>query len=89
LKGTDKLKTELANQLYAAITQVILLACSIDVCVVVENLSNSLYWKTSFALTFFDAIQGVFIDFHNCCHGGSRDKLTRSGATKIGWNHSV
>ena len=82
LKGTDKLKTELANQLYAAITDVILLACSIDVCVVVENPSNSLYWKTSFALKFLNAIQGVFTDFHNCCHGGGRDKLTRFWSNK-------
>ena len=82
LKGTDKLKTELANQLYAAITEVILLACSIDVCVVVENPSNSLYWKTSFALKFLNAIQGIFTDFHNCCHGGGRDKLTRFWSNK-------
>ena len=76
LTGTDKLKTELANQLYAGISQIVLLAHHLDICVVVENPANSLYWKTSAAKSFLDNIQGFFADFHNCSHGGTRDKLT-------------
>ena len=82
LTGTDKLKTEMANQLYDALTEVILLAHSLDICVVVENPANSLYWKTSFALKFLQCIDGLNIDFHNCCHGGTRDKLTRFWVNK-------
>ena len=43
----------------------------------VENPANSLYWKTSAARKFLEPIDGFFTDFHNCCHGGTRDKLTR------------
>eukprot|EP00435_Cladocopium_sp_Y103_P065553 s1396_g27.t1 len=77
LTGTDKLKTELANQLYAAITQVILFAVALTIFVVVENPANSLYWKTSFALEYIQSLTGCVVDFHNCSHGGTRDKLTR------------
>ena len=49
LQRTDKLKTELANQLYEAISTIVLFAHALDVCVVVENPKNSLYWATSFA----------------------------------------
>eukprot|EP00435_Cladocopium_sp_Y103_P017720 s5862_g4.t1 len=77
LTGTDKLKTELANQLYAAITQVILFAVALTIFVVVENPANSLYWKTSFALEYTQSLTGCVVDFHNCSHGGTRDKLTR------------
>eukprot|EP00435_Cladocopium_sp_Y103_P066264 s14_g28.t1 len=77
LRGTDKMKTEIANQLYDAITQVVLFAVALNIFVVVENPANSLYWKTSFAMMYMQAITGFFVDFHNCCHGGTRDKLTR------------
>jgi len=76
LQGTDKLKTELANQLYDAISQLVIFAAAMDICVVLENPANSLYWKTSFAQRIFSQITGVMTEFHNCCHGGSRDKLT-------------
>ena len=82
LTGLDKIKTELANQLYEAVTKIVLLADSLDLCVVVENPANSLYWKTTFAQKFFNNMQGHQIDFHNCCHGGSRDKLTKFWSNK-------
>ena len=86
LQGTDKLKTELANQLYSAISDVVLLAESLDVCVVLENPANSLYWKTTAARRFLDKITGFISDFHNCCHGGATNSLG-SGATGIGLEH--
>ena len=77
LQRTDKLKTELANQLYEAISTIVLFTHALDVCVVVENPKNSLYWATSFAKRYLDHVVGFWTDFHNCCHGGTRDKLTR------------
>ncbi|CAL1147501.1 unnamed protein product [Cladocopium goreaui] len=82
LEGLDKLKTELANQLYEGITKLILFAAGLDICVVVENPTNSLYWKTSFAQKFLTILGGYMTDFHNCCHGGSRDKLTSFWSNK-------
>ena len=82
LEGLDKLKTELANQLYEGITKLILFAAGLDICVVVENPTNSLYWKTSFAQRFLTILGGYMTDFHNCCHGGSRDKLTSFWSNK-------
>ena len=77
LKGLDKVKVELANQLYEAVSDLILLCHSLGLVVVVENPLNSLYWKTSFARRFLDQLPTFFVDFHNCAHGGLRDKLTR------------
>ena len=82
LSGNDKVKTELANQLYDAIADIVLLLHQWDVCVVLENPKNSLYWLTSFALRFLSTIGGYTFDFHNCAHGGSRDKLTRFWSNK-------
>lgn len=82
LSGIDKLKTELANQLYSAISELVLLAHSCGICVVVENPANSLDWKTSAAKRFLDIIQGFITDFHYCCHSGTRDKLTRFWSNK-------
>jgi hypothetical protein len=54
----------------------------LDICIVVENPTNSLYWKTSFAQKFLAILGGFMTDFHNCCHGGSRDKLTTFWSNK-------
>ena len=77
LSGTDKIKVEMANQLYDAISDLIFLCDSLGLVVVVENPLNSLYWKTSYARRYLSCLQTFFIDFHNCAHGGKRDKLTR------------
>ena len=82
LTGPDKLKTEMANQLYQAITSVVMLANSFDLCVVVENPGNSLYWLTSFARAYIDNISSFWVAFHNCAHGGDRDKLTKFWSNK-------
>ena len=82
LKGLDKLKTEMANQLYASITVIVLTAHALDLFVVLENPANSLYWKTSFVEQFQSQISGYLTEFHNCCHGGDRDKLTAFWSNK-------
>ena len=77
LSGLDKVKTELANQLYEAVTAIVLECDKLGLWVMVENPRSSLYWDTSFARRYIQAIETFWIDFHNCAHGGQRDKLTR------------
>ena len=82
LSGLDKVKTEMANQLYDAVTQIILECNSLDLWVMVENPKNSLYWSTTFALKYIQSLPTYWVDFHNCAHGGKRDKLTRLWTNK-------
>ena len=82
LGHTDKVKTELANQLYDSIATIVLFVHGLDVCLAIENPKNSLYWLTSFTQRFLMAVPGFWTDFHNCCHGGTRDKLTRLWCNK-------
>lgn len=76
LQGLDRTKVDLANQLYAAVTTVVMLCHSLNLWVAIENPSNSLYWDTSFALAFILCIYSFWTTFHNCAHGGDRMKLT-------------
>ena len=71
LAGTDKLETVLANQLYDAVAEIVSLANNLNICGVVENPTNSLYWKTSAVRLYLDAISDYFTDFNDCCHGGA------------------
>jgi hypothetical protein len=88
LAGWDKFKTEMANQLYPAVTTIIILCCDLGLWVLVENPRNSLYWATSFAMQFSQRPGSIWIDFHNCAHGGLRDKLTRLWSSKP-WGQSL
>lgn len=47
-----------------------------------------MYWATSFALRFLQRSESFWIDFHNCAHGGLRDKLTRRWSNKE-WGQSL
>ena len=77
LKGWDKVKVELANQLYQQVTRVAVFAISLGILVMIENPASSLYWLTSFFLELAHFCPGHNVDFHSCCHGGQRPKLTR------------
>ena len=88
LCGLDKYKTEMANQLYQAVTEIVLACNRIGLWVLVENPRNSLYWSTSFAQAYIQTIGTFWIDFHNCAHGGLRDKLTRLWSNKV-WGQSL
>ena len=77
LSGLDKYKTETANQLYDAVTKIVMACNSLGLWVLIENPRNSLYWDTSFAQSYIQGIPTFWVDFHNCAHGGLRDKLTR------------
>ena len=82
LCNTDKVKIELANQLYDAVSTIVLQCDRLGLWVLVENPRNSLYWDTSFAKRYIDTLDTFWIDFHNCAHGGKRDKLTRLWSNK-------
>ena len=82
LTGLDKYKTETANQLYDAVRRLVLHCDNLGLWVLVENPRNSLYWSTSFAQAYINCIATFWIDFHNCAHGGQRDKLTRLWSNK-------
>ena len=77
LKGWDKAKVELANQLYSEVTRISIYAIGLGILVVLENPASSLYWLTSFFCTLAAFCPGHNVDFHVCCHGGQRPKLTR------------
>ena len=87
LLGRDRSKTELANQLYDQITRIALSIIDKDVLVTIENPTNSLYWKTSFFQRLRCAHAGFDVDFHSCCHGGERPKLTRFWASRNVFQH--
>ena len=88
LSGLDKFKTETANQLYDAVCKLVLHCNALGLWVLVENPRNSLYWSTSFAQAYIRCIETFWIDFHNCAHGGQRDKLSRLWSNKD-WGQSL
>ena len=77
IKGWDRAKVELANQLYSEVTRISLVAIGLGILVVLENPASSLYWLTSFFCELAAFCPGYNVDFHVCCHGGQRPKLTR------------
>ena len=56
--------------------------CIAETCValniffVIENPGNSHFCTTTPVLRLQESFTGHFVSFHNCCHGGDRDKLT-------------
>ena len=66
LNGTDKIKTERANLLYDAVYEIAVL------------LSHSKDIFTASPMQELNQIvpEHKFVSFHDCCHGGDRDKLT-------------
>eukprot|EP00435_Cladocopium_sp_Y103_P051887 s469_g16.t1 len=76
LDGTNKLKVEKANLLYDAVEQILRTTCKAHIFTGVENPANSHFWGTSPMQRIQDEFGQKFVTFHNCCHGGSRDKLT-------------
>ena len=89
LAGPDKLRTELANLLYEHTVEIAQAAIELGVAVCIENPSNSIMWKTSpFVRLFQHFPQLKSIHFHNCAHGGSRDKKT-CFVTNVSWFDSL
>ena len=75
LDYANKLKTELANQIYAAIAQITQWAAQHQVEIVVENPLRSYMWDTSFFAPAREHLPEHIV-FQACMHGGGRDKFT-------------
>ena len=89
LKGTDKVRTEAANLLYETTVLIAQVAIECNIAITIENPANSLMWKTAAFIFLFNTYpQLKFVTFHNCAHGGSRDKLT-CFATNVDWFDSL
>eukprot|EP00435_Cladocopium_sp_Y103_P055547 s1794_g18.t1 len=76
LEGLDKIKVETANLLYDAVYVLASKACDLCIFVAIENPSNSHYWGTTPTQKLCRERQHHFVNFHNCAHGGDRDKAT-------------
>ena len=82
LSGLDKIKTEKANQVYSA-TAVMLQKCiDAEILASLENPANSLFWHYPDIRDLLERFPGCATMFHNCSHGGNRNKLTKWWATK-------
>jgi len=85
LSGSDKLRTEAANILYENTVLIAQMAIDLSIAICIENPSSSLMWKTSPFQRFFATNPNLrFINFHNCAHGGTRDKKT-CFVTSVDW----
>ena len=76
LQGVAKLKVEKANQLYDAVSIIAVHAHALDICVAIENPANSHFWGTTPMKELQAKVGDNIVKFHNCAHGGRRDKLT-------------
>ena len=83
LSGVDKIKTEAANILYEAVKDIAIECYKRGIFTVVENPAGSHFWNTSPIQQMQQACKGHFVSFHNCCHGGDRDKLTSLWVTDV------
>ena len=89
LSGSDKLRTETANILYSNTVLIAQTAVELSIAICIENPSNSLMWKTSPFQHFFAENPSLrFVNFHNCAHGGTRDKKT-CFVTNVDWFDSL
>ena len=76
LGGVDKVKVEKANMLYDAVLVLATRACELRIFLAIENPTNSHFWSTSPMQMLCAQQEHHFVTFHNCAHGGDRDKST-------------
>ena len=76
LRGLDKYKVEMANQLYQAVFEITECAIELGICVASENPTNSHYWNVDPTRRIRERFGDNFVTFHACAHGGTRDKST-------------
>ena len=77
LDGLDKVRTELANLVYSA-TAVLAKECiKFNILCSIENPQNSLFWDFPDIVELTKYCKGHSVSFHNCMHGGKRNKLTK------------
>ena len=82
LSGLDKMRTELANQVYEATAILVNFCITEDILCSVENPENSLFWLYPDIVQIVREFGGFSTTFANCMHGGKRNKLTKWWATK-------
>ena len=82
LEGLDKIRTELANQVYEATAEIIQFCIQANILCSLENPENSLLWLYPAIQQILQQFGGYSISFANCMHGGRRNKLTKWWATK-------
>ena len=76
LKGSDLVRTTLANKCYETVAEVFEECVKCKVYTFAENPANSRMWEVPCIKALFE-LEGVFfLKFHSCMHGGDRDKLT-------------
>ena len=66
----------MGNQLYDAVFRITECAVELDICVAIENPTNSHYWNVESTTKIRTNFGGNFVTFHACAHGGTRDKST-------------
>eukprot|EP00435_Cladocopium_sp_Y103_P072348 s378_g40.t1 len=76
LSGLDKLRTEMANQVYSATAEIVKLCIDLDILCSVENPQNSLFWVYPDMAGLLQIFPGFHVIFDNCMHGGARKKST-------------
>ena len=81
LEGLDKVRTETANIVYAATAKLVKVCISLGILCSVENPENSLFCFFPDILEILSTENGHSVSFHNCMHGGIRNKLTKWWAT--------
>eukprot|EP00435_Cladocopium_sp_Y103_P063984 s44_g25.t1 len=82
LEGVDKLRTELANQVYTATAEIAQLCIALDILCSIENPQNSLFWDFPDIVAMLTVFPGFHVTFDSCMHGGARKKNTGWWATK-------
>ena len=81
LTGLDKLRTELANQVYEATAVLVQFCIQHDIVCSVENPENSLFWGYPDIAKILETFGGYSTIFSNCMHGGRCNKKTKWWAT--------
>ena len=77
LEPGDSLRVQKANKSYIATAVLVDIMIQAGISVSIENPANSLFWLTSWIKTLLQKHLGHETVFHNCMHGGTRDKLSK------------
>ena len=81
LKGLDAIRVDAANAVYANTCKIIRHAMLYNLCCTIENPDNSLFWWFPDVVALIQDFGGYFVVFHNCCHGGLPQNVTKIWAT--------
>jgi hypothetical protein len=77
LSGLDALRVQKANELYVFTAKCARDAAAAGRLWCIENPANSFFWDLDVVAALLSLPNAQDTCFHNCMHGGSRDKLTK------------